>query len=439
MTPDDLDRLEPVVLEPAFDAVDSGSVAASDPFTPAAPTAPVRTTISASLAVVEFDPDLRDQLCAILGEGVAPFATIDEMADRLTGAVPVVAVLGPSCANEPTIDRTGSVVAQFPILGCVLVTHELTTAVLQHALRAGIRDVLSQSGGVGPLVESIQRISATLEQAVAAPAAPVVAAPAPPAEAPGAEEPAAGEIIAVFSPKGGSGTTVLATSLAVELASRSTRPVCIVDADLQFGDVAVSLKLTPHHTIVDAVAAGDRLDAAMLDSLLVTHEPTGLKVLPAPLEPAYADQVSAADLTRILEVLRSVCSFVIVDTPSYLNDVVLSVFDVADSITLVAGLDIPSIKNVKVTLQTLRLLNLPEEKLLLALNRADSKVKLDVAEVERALQFRAEVQIPSDVCVPQAVNKGEPVIRYAPKSGVTKAITAMADRYAAPLHNKRKK
>ena len=436
MTPDDLDRHEPVVLEPEFDAVDAAPVTIAEP---AVPSTPVRTTITASLAVVEFDPDLRDQLCAILGEGVAPFATVDEMAGRLTGAVPVVAVLGPSCADEATIDRTGAVVAQFPILGCVLVTHELTTAVLQHALRAGIRDVLSQAGGVGPLVESIQRISATLEQVASAPVAPVTADPVPPVDAPVAEEPTTGQILTVFSPKGGSGTTMLATSLAVELARRSTKPVCIVDADLQFGDVAVSLKLTPHHTIVDAVAAGDRLDAAMLDSLLVTHEPTGLKVLPAPLEPAYADQVGAADLTRILEVLRSVCSYVVVDTPSYLNDVVLSVFDVSDSITLVAGLDIPSIKNVKVTLQTLRLLNLPEEKLVLALNRADSKVKLDVAEVERALQFRAEVQIPSDVCVPQSVNKGEPVITHSPKSGVAKAITAMADRYAAPQHTKRRK
>ena len=436
MTPDDLDRHEPVVLEPGFDPVDSGPVASPEPIIP---TTPVRTTITASLAVVEVDPELRDQLCAVLGEGVAPFATIDEMAGRLTGAVPVVAVLGPSCADEATIDRTGEVVAQYPILGCVLVTHELTTAVLQHALRAGIRDVLSQAGGVGPLVESIQRISASLEHAAVAPVVPAAATPEPPTESPVAEEPAVGQIITVFSPKGGSGTTVLATSLAVELARRSTKPVCIVDADLQFGDVAVSLKLTPHHTIVDAVAAGDRLDAAMLDSLLVTHEPTGLKVLPAPLEPAYADQVSAADLTRILEVLRSVCSFVIVDTPSYLNDVVLSVFDVSDSITLVAGLDIPSIKNVKVTLQTLRLLNLPEEKLVLALNRADSKVKLDVSEVERALQFRAEVQVPSDVCVPQSVNKGEPVVLHSPKSGVAKAITAMADRYAAPLPTRRKK
>ena len=436
MTPDDLDRYEPVVLEPGFDAVDPGPVASPEPIIP---TPPVRTTITASLAVVEFDPELRDQLCAVLGEGVAPFATIDEMASRLTGAVPVVAVLGPSCADEAMIDRTGEVVAQYPILGCVLVTHELTTAVLQHALRAGIRDVLSQAGGVGPLVESIQRISASLEHAAVTPVVPTVATPEPPSESPVAEEPAVGQIITVFSPKGGSGTTVLATSLAVELARRSTKPVCIVDADLQFGDVAVSLKLTPHHTIVDAVAAGDRLDAAMLDSLLVTHEPTGLKVLPAPLEPAYADQVSAADLTRILEVLRSVCSFVIVDTPSYLNDVVLSVFDVSDSITLVAGLDIPSIKNVKVTLQTLRLLNLPEEKLVLALNRADSKVKLDVSEVERALQFRAEVQVPSDVCVPQSVNKGEAVVLHSPKSGVAKAITAMADRYAAPLPTRRKK
>jgi pilus assembly protein CpaE len=215
--------------------------------------------------------------------------------------------------------------------------------------------------------------------------------------------------------------------------------VCIVDADLQFGDVSVGLKLAPVHTIVDAVAAGERLDAALLESLLLTHEPTGLRVLPAPLEPAYADQVGAGDLSRIIETLRSFCEFVVVDTPSYLNDVVLSVFDVSDSIALVAGLDIPSIKNLKVTLQTLRLLDIPDEKLLMVLNRADSKVKLDVNEVERALQFKAEVQVPSDVCVPQSVNRGEPVVTHAPRSGVARAIVGMADRYATPVQSKGKR
>ncbi len=424
---------------------DPATTQSSDPAPTAAPAdvavPPVRSTISASLAVVEADPVLRDQLCVSLGDGVSPFSTIEEMAGRLTGAVPVVTVLGPSCSEDAAVDRVAAVVEQFPMVGCILVTEQLTTALLQHALRAGIRDVLAVSGGLQPLIDAIQRVSVTLEHTAAVPSAvtPTDTPPVAPVTSVPPDEPHRGQVVTVFSPKGGSGTTVVATSLAVELARRSSRPVCIVDADLQFGDVSVGLKLTPVHTIVDAVAAAERLDAALLESLLVTHEPTGLRVLPAPLEPAYADQVGAADLTRIIETLRSFCDFVVVDTPSYLNDVVLSVFDVSDSIALVAGLDIPSIKNVKVTLQTLRLLDIPDEKLLMVLNRADSKVKLDVNEVERALQFKAEVQVPSDVCVPQSVNRGEPVVTHSPRSGVARAIVGMADRYAAPVGSRHKR
>jgi len=444
MTPDQVGGhhlQSPVGPSSAPTAHDAGTPASSEPIAPTVAVPPVRSTIGASLAVVEPDPELRDQLCVSLGEGVAPFGSVEELASRLTGAVPVVAVLGPSCSDDVVVDQAGAVVDRFPMLGCILVTEQLTTALLQHALRAGVRDVLAVNGGLQPLVEAIQRVSATLEHApvAIAPGVPVDDVPTPPdAPAPGPEF-HRGQVVTVFSPKGGSGTTVVATSLAVELARRSSRPVCIVDADLQFGDVSVGLKLAPHHTIVDAVAAGEGLDAALLESLLVTHEPTGVRVLPAPLEPAYADQVGAADLTRIVETLRTFCDFVVVDTPSYLNDVVLSVFDVSDSIALVGGLDIPSIKNLKVTLQTLRLLGIPEDKLVMVLNRSDSKVKLDVAEVERALQFKAEVQVPSDVCVPQSVNRGEPVVTHAPRSGVAKALVAMADRYAAPVESRHKR
>ena len=120
--------------------------------------------------------------------------------------------------------------------------------------------------------------------------------------------------------------------------------------------------------------------------------------------------------------LRTFCSFVIIDTPAYFNDVVLGLIEVSDDVLLVAGMDIPNIKNVKIGLQTLRLLNTPMEKLRLVLNRANSKVKLDVGEVERTLGIQAQSLIPSDVVVPQSVNKGEPVVLSAPKSGVTQAI-----------------
>ena len=99
-------------------------------------------------------------------------------------------------------------------------------------------------------------------------------------------------------------------------------------------------------------------------------------------------------MVQIVELLRTFCGYVVIDTPAYFNDVVLGLIEVSDDVLLVAGMDIPNIKNVKIGLQTLRLLNTPMSKLHLVLNRANSKVKLDVGEVERTLQVKADVPDP---------------------------------------------
>jgi len=414
----------------------SSEPTAEETSTPA--TSPQPTAIRVSVAVVEAHAPTRERMVSLLSDGVTPFSSIEELTARLTGTVPVVVVLGPSCATEDTLAIAERVMVQYPMLATILVVEELTTTMLQQALRAGVRDVLALSGESGALAQAVQRLAVTLDQVprVAAPAAVVVnSSPAPTPTAteevhhPEALETVDGQVLTVFSTKGGAGKSVLSTSLAVALAMRSDKPVCLVDADLQFGDVAVMLKLTPHHTIVDAVAVLDRMDPPLLESLLVTHEPSGLKVMPAPLEPAFADQVGAAEMVAIVEMLRSFCSYVIVDTPAYFNDVVLGLVEVSDKVMLVAGMDIPNIKNVKIGLQTLRLLNTPMEKLLLVLNRANSKVKLDIGEVERTLQIKADVLIPSDVVVPQSVNKGEPVVLHSPKSGVSKSIQGLAEMF----------
>ncbi len=421
----------PSFIDPASEPEPSSS-------SPVAPSVPVRV----SVAIVEAHAPTRERMSSLLGEGATPFANIEELTARLTGTVPVVVVLGPSCANEDSLAIAGRVMAQYPMLGTILVVDELSTTLLQQALRAGVRDVLSLAGEADALAQTVQRIAVTLDRAPKT-------MPAVPADdrtstgsgdGPSAElEEVNGQVLTVFSTKGGSGKSVLASSLAVTLAQRSDKPVCLVDADLQFGDVAVMLKLTPHHTIVDAVSVLDRMDAPLLDSLLVTHEPSGLRVLPAPLEPAFADQVGAAEMVAIVEMLRSFCSFVIVDTPAYFNDVVLGLVEVSDKVMLVAGMDIPNIKNVKIGLQTLRLLNTPMEKLLLVLNRANSKVKLDIGEVERTLQLNADALIPSDVVVPQSVNKGEPVVLHSPKSGVSKSIHQLADLFLPVAATKRRR
>jgi pilus assembly protein CpaE len=129
---------------------------------------------------------------------------------------------------------------------------------------------------------------------------------------------------------------------------------------------------------------------------------------------------------------------VVIDTPSHFTDVVLSILEESDDIVLVAGMDIPNIKNVKIGLQTLRLLDMSASKLKLVLNRANAKVKLDVSEVERTLQLKADSLVPSDVVVPRSVNKGIPVIFDAPKSGVARSMEQLADLFSADVGAKRR-
>lgn len=380
-----------------------------------------------AVAVVDSSDEVRARIGMQLGQGATPFASINDLASRLTGQ-PVVMVLGPSFALGPDLAAVEQLLEVRREVGAIMVTDELTTDVLQRALRSGVKDVLQAPVDGAQLTEAVTRVATALIAA-----APVQASPGLTEN-----EGDLGRVITVFSTKGGAGKSVIASNLAVLLAERSPRPVVLVDADLQFGDIAVMLKLTPQHTIVDAVSALDRLDGGMLESLLVEHERSGLLVLPAPLEPAFADQIGGVEMTRIIDVLRNFCSFIVVDTPAYFNDVVLGLIEVSDDVLLVAGMDIPNIKNVKIGLQTLRLLNTPMEKLKLILNRANSKVKLDVSEVERTLGVKAESLIPSDVVVPQAVNRGEAVVHNAPKSAVSKSLEELADLFL-PVESKKKR
>jgi pilus assembly protein CpaE len=370
------------------------------------------------LAVVDPDPKLRTRLALQLGEDadVVTYSEVAALAEYQPPGRPMVVVFGPGLADSQGLADIERFTRARPDAGAILVAAELSTNLLQQALRSGVRDVLGAPTEATSLTESVERVAQTLTMV-----------PAVPGSADDAS--ALGRIITVSSTKGGSGKSVVATNLATALARRSSRPVVLVDADLQFGDVAVMMRLVTPHTLVDAVSAQGRLDAQYLQSLLVRHEPSGLLVLPAPLEPSFAERVTASDITRIIELLQSFCAYVVIDTPAQYNDVVIALIEQADDVVMVAGLDIPSIKNTKLGLQTLRLLEVNEEKIHLLVNRADSKVQLDITEVERTLGLRAGSSVPSDIVVPQSVNKGVPVVLDAPRSEVARAFELLADRF----------
>lgn len=375
------------------------------------------------LAVVDPDPKLRTRLALQLGEDadVVTYSEVAALAEYQPPGRPMVVVFGPGLADSQGLADIERFTRARPDAGAILVAAELSTNLLQQALRSGVRDVLGAPTEATSLTESVERVAQTLTMV-----------PGMPGSADDASS--LGRIITVSSTKGGSGKSVVATNLATALARRSSRPVVLVDADLQFGDVAVMMRLVTPHTLVDAVSAQGRLDAQYLQSLLVRHEASGLLVLPAPLEPSFAERVTASDITRIVELLQSFCAYVVIDTPAQYNDVVIALIEQADDVVMVAGLDIPSIKNTKLGLQTLRLLEVNEEKIHLLVNRADAKVQLDITEVERTLGLRAGSSVPSDIVVPQSVNKGVPVVLDAPRSEVARAFELLADRFigAAP-------
>jgi pilus assembly protein CpaE len=378
----------------------------------AVPAAPASTPV----AVVDANAAFRAARAIELGEDrCMPFPSLEALEERLVAGIGVVVVAGPSLADSAGLDRLREVTNR-PEVAAGLLVEALSTDLLQLALRVGVKDVLPADVDPEQLRTAVDRAADTLPENLGGGGTLT------------SGDPSQSRVVTVFSTKGGAGKSVIAANLAVNLAKRDpSRPVVLVDADLQFGDVAVMLKMAPQRTIVDAVANFEKLDAQFMQELLVRHEPSGLLVLPAPLEPAFADQIGSAQMLRIISLLRTFAAYVVVDTPAYFNDVVLGLLEASDDILLVASMDVPSIKNVKIGLQTMRLLNIPMSKLRLVLNRANSKVKLEVGEVERTLSLKAEALVPSEMTVPLSVNKGLPAVLDAPRSGVARSIDALAE------------
>ena len=367
------------------------------------------------VAAVEPDERFRTRLTIQLAAtGATVSDTIESLVATLDGNRPTVVVFGPGLANDTGLAQAQRLSRQHPELGVVLVSEELSLSLLQQALRAGVRDALALDTDDAALRQAIERVGESLVSSRTAPGSG-------PAEL--------GRVIVTFSTKGGVGKSILATNLAVALAMRSSKQVVIVDGDLQFGDVAVLLGIPPTHTTADAAAAISQGDVSLMDSFLATHPATGLRVLPAPVEPSAADSITPEQMLGIVRMLRTMCGFVIVDMPPHFDDVVLALLEEADDVFLVASMDIPSIKNLKVGIQTLGLLSLAGPKLRLVLNRANSKVNLDIGDVERAIGLPVQFRIPSDVAVPTAVNRGVPAILDKPKSPASLALAQIADSF----------
>ena len=240
-----------------------------------------------------------------------------------------------------------------------------------------------------------------------------------------------GRIVTVFSPKGGTGKTSIATNLATALAKHENKRALLLDLDLQFGDAAIMLGLEPEKTIYDLVSAPGELDPEKLAGYTTRHV-SGLDILPAPLRPEDAELVTEAKIGRLLEVARTSYDVIIVDTSPFFHGPMLATLDQTDELLLVCSLDVPTIKNVRLSLQTLELLSFPMKKVNIVLNRANSKVGMKESEVETALERKVRYQVPSDRAVPLSINRGTPVVLADPGADFSIAMRDVAKAVANP-------
>ena len=270
---------------------------------------------------------------------------------------------------------------------------------------------------------------------VATPAAPAAAEPEQEPIQPVRPRPARhrsrghAELVVVFSGKGGVGKSLIATNLAVSLAADGER-AAIVDLDLQFGDVAVMLHAESHPTAIDALAQqGEQVDAEFIDEVMATG-PEGVRALLAPASPEFADLVNTANLRAILRELAKEYDFIVVDTPSHLEERNLEAIEMADQIVVVTSFNFAAIKDTKVTLKLLESLGVDREKICVVLNQTRAKVSFQRSEVEESLRFRVLTVLPFEPRLDDFIDNGQQIVTAEPKAEFSKQFRLLEDHVA---------
>jgi pilus assembly protein CpaE len=326
-------------------------------------------------------------------------------------------VIGPETPADEALSFASGLRLSRPHVGVVLVRERVDVDLLTRALQSGVREVvpLNDAAALNAACRRSRDVSDRLTATTQFDAA---------------EAAHDGQIVTVFAAKGGCGKTTLTINLGVALARDTGHRVCVVDLDLAFGDVAISVQLDPARTMVDALPMAGHLDTAGAGSLLTRYAP-GLEMLLAPVTPGDAEKVPPSLVGELLTVLRGMFDYVVVDTPAQFSEHVLTAMDASAHHVLLTTPDVPALKNLRVTLDMLDLLSYPRDIRSVVVNRADSKVGLSSEDVERVVRCPITAQVPSSRAVPISINNGTPITVATPRHPVSQAIIGFAQQRLA--------
>jgi pilus assembly protein CpaE len=333
---------------------------------------------------------------------------------------PDVVLMDINMPDMDGIEATERIQEQAPVSQIVILSVQGDTNYMRRAMLAGARDFITKPPKSDELVTVIRRAGAK-SKAIRKEAQFIGRGTGSLIDPRGTTIALSGlgKIVAVYSPKGGVGTTTVATNLAVTLHSSET-PVIIIDANLQFGDVVVFLNERGRTSVVDLTPIADQLDPEIVRDVVIHHESSGIDILSAPPHPEDAERISGAQFVKVLQFLARLYSYVIVDTDSGLSDVTLDTLDASDLLVMISSQDIPAIINTRMMLTLLTNLGIDKQKILLVMSRFDKQLAITPEKVGHNLGHKVAAVLPEDreIVVP-AVNRGIP---FMMGEGKTKEI-----------------
>jgi pilus assembly protein CpaE len=388
--------------------------------------------------IVDDIPETRDHLTKLLGfesdfEVVGAASSGAECLSMASRLRPDVVLMDINMPDMDGIAATERLSAEVPGTAVVMMSVQGEADYLRRSMLAGAREFLVKPFSSDELTASIRQVY-TREQDKQTRLAAVPMASGGPSGGngvSGGESRPEGQIIAVFSPKGGVGRTTVAVNVAVAAATELGKSVVLMDGSFQFGDVGVLLNLNPKNkSIADLVPELEAGELESIDTFVINHS-AGIRVLLAPPSPEMAELITPSGVKRVLEALRRTHDLVIVDCTSWFNDTTLAILDAADVVLTMLSLEITSIKNMRLFLEVAEQLGYEQDKVKLVLNRADSSLGIRVQDVESSIGRKVDHTIVSDGrSVVYALNRGVPFFLSNREAQVSQDILRLAEAVA---------
>ena len=313
------------------------------------------------------------------------------------------------------IEATEKIKPILPGVQIVILSVQSDPNYMRRAMQKGACDFLTKPPTADELISAVRR-AGKMAQAVVVPITTSLTS-----------RERKGHIITLYSPKGGTGCTVLSTNLAIALHNEDS-PVVLVDGNLQFGDIAISINEKGRFSVADLTPRVDDLDQEVVESVLIEHKASGVKILAAPTRPEYADNISGNQFAKVLDYLAGQVSYVIVDTASSLTDVTLAVIDHSDIIILIATQEIPAIKNAHLFLEVADALGINRKRILFVMNRVDKRIAIDPVKIAESMKQELVEAIPLDerTVVPSLL-KGIPFMLGDKSRPVCRSVLSLAE------------